>query len=146
MVHDILFDKKTVLLVEDDIAVLQRVESQLYALDVGNVVSVTNLKDAEAALADQQINMALLDVNLQFGETTVDLGWSLTASQIPVVFFSGFNFEDMARATFGHELLEKPISLPRLKAAMLRAILRAPYLATNVVPKKMAGQMARQSG
>ena len=69
-----------------------------------------------------------LDVNLADGMQTVELGHLLAGEGVDVVFMSGFNPEDMARATRGFEFMEKPVSLPRLKAALQRAILRAPVI------------------
>ncbi|MEO1024078.1 MAG: hypothetical protein AAFX07_00815 [Pseudomonadota bacterium] len=83
-------------------------------------------------------------MNLAAGETTIELGWALSGDNIPVVFISGFNAEDMAQLTRGHEFMEKPISLSRLKRALHRAMLRAPSQKQAFGRKKMAGQVARQ--
>ncbi len=144
MFHDMVFTGKTILLVDDDLCVLDQVEAQLCALGVKRVLTATTLGDARDWIAEDVISLALLDVNLQHGETTVDLGWDLARNGLPVVFFSGFNYEAMSRLTRGFELLEKPVSLPRLKAAILRAILRAPHMGDYPTAKKMAGREARQ--
>lgn len=66
----------------------------------------------------------MLDVNLPNGATTIELGGELSERGVSVVFFSGFSVADADDLTRHHEFLEKPLSVPRLKAAMQRAILR----------------------
>ena len=144
MCRDLLLDKTSVLLVEDNVAVARETEQKLYALGFETVEVALTLDDAHALLEEQRFGMALLDINLTRGETTLELGWSLAAELIPIVFFSGFNLEEMTRLTRGHEVLEKPVSVPRLKAAMQRAHLRRHMQASGGGHIKMAGQMARQ--
>lgn len=144
MSEGLLFGGKTILLVEDELVVIEKVERQLMSLGFSHVFGATTLNQAEDYIERESVDIALLDVNLAAGENTIEMGWALTGDNIPVVFFSGFNPEDMARLTRGHEFMEKPISLPRLKAALHRAMLRAPSQSQTFGRKKMAGQMARQ--
>ncbi len=146
MNDDIFFGGKTVLLVEDEAFAAKRISKQLMALGIHDVLFAASLEEARENLDAEAIDIALLDVNLRKGETTIELGWSLSAENVPVVFFSGFNAQEMAHAPRGYAFMEKPVSLPRLKAAMLRAMLRAPSLAPTMARTKMAGQEARQSG
>ncbi len=146
MNDDIFFGGKTVLLVEDEVFAAKMISKQLMALGIQDVLFAASLDEAREHLDAEAIDIALLDVNLRKGETTIELGWSLSAENVPVVFFSGFNAQEMAHATRGHEFMEKPVSLPRLKASMLRAMLRAPSFAPTMARTKMAGQEARQSG
>lgn len=138
------FRDKTVLLVDDDLVAIQKISEQTEALGFKDVLAAHTLSEAIQHVENDKIDLALLDVNLAGCETTIELGWSLSADHIPVVFFSGYNAQDMAAVTRGHEFLEKPISIPRLKAAIHRAILRAPTLAPAMAQIKMAGQVARQ--
>ena len=129
---------------EDELLVAEKVSSQLSALGFAEVLIATTLGQAHGVLERHTVDAAVLDVNLLGNETTIELGWSLTAENVPVVFFSGFNADEMARLTRGHEFMEKPISLSRLKAALQRAMLRVPAQAQSFERKKMAGQQARQ--
>ena len=140
----LLFVGKSVLLVEDELLVVEKVAQQLKSLGFSDVLCATTLNQAEDLLDREHVDIALLDVNLAAGETTIELGWALTGDSIPVVFYSGFNAEDMARLTRGHEFMEKPISLSRRKAALHRAMLRAPARTQTFKRKKMADQTARQ--
>lgn len=144
MSESLHFGGKTVLLVEDELAVAEKVAQQLSLLGFADILSATTLSQAHDVLERWKIDIALLDVNLASNETTIELGWALTGDNIPVVFFSGYNPEDMARLTRGHEFMEKPVSLSRLKAAMHRAMLRAPSQSQTFKHKKMASQVARQ--
>ncbi len=145
MSGNIFFEDKAVLLVEDDLSVAEKVAGQLSSLGYSEVFIATNLRHAQDVLTRNVIDAALLDINLLAGETTFELGWSLSAEGVAVVFFfSGFNAQEMAHATRGYEFMEKPISLPRLKAALQRAILRVASQPPGFMRKKMAGQEARQ--
>lgn len=144
MRDDLQFGDKRILLVEDDLIVVEKVSRQLSLLGFAGVFVATSLIQAEDILEREQIDLAVLDVNMRTGETTIALGWALTAENIPTVFFSGLNPQDMARMTQGHEFMEKPISPSRLRAALHRAMLRAPSQAQSFKDKKMAGQSARQ--
>ena len=128
MVEDDIFSGRRVLLVEDDVPLAEHIETLLVTLGYDDVFLATSLGDAEEIAACEDIDLALLDVNLADGMQTVSLGHSLASEGIRVVFMSGFNPEDMARATRGYEFMEKPISLSRLKATLQRAILRAPVV------------------
>ena len=139
-----LFTGRKILLVEDELVVAEKASQQLIALGFEEVFIATTLSQAYDTLARDRIDAALLDVNLLGDETTVELGWSLAADGVPIVFFSGFNADEMVRLTRGHEFMEKPISLSRLKAALHRAALRIPSHAQQIQNKKMAGQTARR--
>lgn len=144
MTTNILFDDKTVLLVEDDLVVAENVAGDLNALGFLDVLTATTLSQSQEILENNSIDVAVLDVNLMGGKTTHDLAWALAADGVPVLFFSGVNADEIARSTRGHEFMEKPISLPRLKAALQRAIVRSPGQPHHFVDKKMAGRSARQ--
>ncbi len=144
MSQDVSFNGKTVLLVEDELFLAEKISGQLATLGVGEVLTAVNLAEAAEHLGAEQIDLALLDVNLPKGETTIELGLSLARDEVPVVYFSGVSATDIERLSRKFEFLEKPLSVPRLKASMQRAMLRATSLAPARSAKKMAGQEARQ--
>lgn len=144
MSQHIFFAGKTVLLVEDDLFSAEKLRKQLKALGFGQVLMALDLEDAQGYVDTVPIDAALLDVNLADGETTFELGLGLSSNDVPVVFYSGYNPETVVKVIRGREFMEKPISLPRLKAAMLRAILRSAPASSNGAQTKMAGQEARQ--
>lgn len=127
-----LLTGKCVLLVEDEVSIVGHLEELLGTLGYREIYFTTNLEDAEQIAASEVLDVAILDVNLANGMQTIDLGRSLAKRGVRILFMSGFNAEDMARATRGFEFVEKPLSLPRLKAALQRAFVRRP--ATMPVP------------
>lgn len=124
MKAELLFAEKTILLVEDEIILAERLVGMLKTLGCLDVLFAANLEDAEEIIETEPVDLALLDVNMADGMLTVDLGWALADRGASVVFMSGFNPEEMARATRGFEFLAKPVSLPRLKSALNRSLLR----------------------
>ena len=129
-----------VLVVEDDVSVAERIEGQLGTLGYKDVFFASDLEDAEQIVAEEDLAVALLDVNLRDGFQTVVLGRELAQQGIRVLFMSGFNAEDMSRATRGFEFIEKPLSLSRLKAALQRAFVRTPVF--NRIPSEPSSHTA----
>ncbi len=127
---------KCILLVEDEISIVGHLEELLGKLGYREIFFATNLTDAEQITATETLDVAILDVNLGGGVQTVDLGRALAKKGVRILFMSGFNAEDMARATRGFEFVEKPLSLPRLKAALQRAFVRRPVTSRNAQPKE----------
>ena len=125
------FSGKCILLVEDEVAFAERMEGLLMTLGYNKVFVVTTLEDAIDISSSEILDVALLDVNLRDGLQTVGLGRQLAKQGVRVLFMSGFNAEEMARATRGFEFVEKPLSLSRLKAALLRAFVRVPCTETH---------------
>lgn len=128
---NITLQDKKVLVVEDELFLAEKLSEQLSILGVKDILMATNLGDAERLVEDDQVDMALLDVNLPNGETTSELGKNLAAENVPVVFFSGYNVDSVVRKASAHEFLQKPLSLPRLKASMHRAVVRASGVQTH---------------
>ncbi|MCG6882956.1 MAG: response regulator [Silicimonas sp.] len=144
MAKETTLEGRTALLVEDELFLADKISSQLVALGFKDVFTATTVEEALQHIENEQIGLALLDVNLSNEETTIELGWSLSGDQVPVVFYSGMNAGEMKKKARGHEFIVKPLSLPRLKAAIHRAVLRAPTRKPDAAQKKMTGHEARQ--
>jgi DNA-binding response OmpR family regulator len=119
---------KCVLLVEDDVSLANDLENLLGTLGYNDIYFASDLMEAQKIAATEKLDVALLDVNLGGGIKTVELGRSLARKGVRILFMSAFNAEDMAMATRGFEFVEKPLSLPRLKAALQRAFVRRPLI------------------
>ncbi|NNE87377.1 MAG: response regulator [Silicimonas sp.] len=126
-----IFDVGTVLVVEDDVLAAETLIDKLAVLGYQDTMLATDLLQADQIINSQKIDLALLDVKLAKGARTIELGRALSALGIRVVFMSGFNRIDMARATQGFEFIEKPISLSRLKATLQRAVIREPFVVSQ---------------
>ena len=118
---------KCILLAEDENCCFKLIDRHLTVLGFNDVFVATNLMDAEKIAHSKTPDIALVNVNLNKGFRFVELGRTLATSGIPVLFMSGLNLKETAMATRGFELVEKPLSLPRLKAALHRTMLRANY-------------------
>ena len=134
MNDDALLTGKCVLLVEDEVSIVGHLEELLGTLGYREIFFATNLADAEQIAEFEAIDVAILDVNLEGGTNTIELGRGLARKGVRVLFMSGFNGEEMSRATRGFEFVEKPLSLPRLKAALQRAFVRRPITAAKSQP------------
>ena len=128
MKYDGALTGKCVLLVEDDVSLANDLQNLLGTLGYRDVFFATDLTDAQQIAAAEKLDVALLDVNLGGGIKTVELGRSLAKKGVRILFMSAYNAEEMAMATRGFEFVEKPLSLPRLKAALQRAFLRRPVI------------------
>ena len=126
MNYEDIFDVGTVLVVEDDVLAAETLIDKLAVLGHHDALLATDLKQADQIILTKKIDLALLDVKLAKGARTIELGRALSAQGVRVVFMSGFNRVEMARATQGFEFIEKPISLSRLKATLQRAVIRGP--------------------
>jgi DNA-binding NtrC family response regulator len=126
MNYEDIFDVGTILVVEDDVLAAETLIDKLATLGHQDTFLATDLEQASQLLTAQKFDLALLDVKLAKGARTIELGRALSQQGVRVVFMSGFNRIEMARATQGFEFIEKPISLSRLKATLQRAVIRAP--------------------
>lgn len=125
---------KCILLVEDEVSIVGHLEELLGTLGYREIFFAANLADAEQIAGTENLDVAILDVNLGQGEQTIELGRALARKGVRILFMSGFNAKDMARATRGFEFVEKPLSLPRLKAALQRAFVRRPVFGHRTEP------------
>ncbi len=119
---------KCILLVEDDVSLASDLENLLGTLGYNDIYFASDLTEAQKIAAAEKLDVALLDVNLGGGIKTVELGRHLAKKGVRILFMSAFNAEEMAMATRGFEFVEKPLSLPRLKAALQRAFVRRPMI------------------
>ena len=116
---------KCILLAEDENCCSKLIDRYLTVLGFSDVLVATNLIDAEKIAQSKIPDIALVNVNLNEGFGFVELGRTVATRGIPVLFMSALNLKETAMATRGFELVEKPLSLPRLKAALHRTMLRA---------------------
>lgn len=129
MISDLFLQAKSVLLVEDELFVAEKISTQLETLGVGRVLMALDLAKAHSFVRNEHVDIAVLDVNLRDGQTSVSFGLELSSNNVPVVFISGVSTLETKELAGQFEFLEKPLSVPRLKAAMHRAVLRAANLA-----------------
>ena len=111
---------RTVMLVEDEAIVALAVNDSLTDLGFSVIGPFSRVSDACRALQENQVDAAILDINLD-GEMVYSLAELLTARKIPFVFATGYGAESI-EARFEHiPILQKPIEKDMLTRVFMRA-------------------------
>jgi PAS domain S-box-containing protein len=110
----------SVMLVEDEAIVALAVNDSLTDLGFSVIGPFTRVSDACRALQDQQVDAAILDVNLD-GEMVYSLAEMLKDRKIPFVFATGYGAESID-SRFEHiPVLPKPIEKNMLRRVFVRS-------------------------
>ncbi len=110
----------SIMLVEDEAIVALAVNDSLTDMGFSVVGPFSRISDACRALQDNQVDAAILDVNLA-GETVYSLAEMLTARKIPFVFATGYGAESI-KSRFEHiPVLQKPIEKDMLTRVFVRS-------------------------
>lgn len=110
-----------VLYVEDEPLIAMDGEAMLREIGFDDVVVALTLADAQAAIDTQGFDLALMDINLGSGETSMPIAATLSERGTRVVFASGYNSSaGIATSSYGARV-EKPFD----KSMLLRAVLAA---------------------
>ena len=103
-------DGRKVLILEDEALINFDLTMTVEDFGAREVVSVYNIRQAEAAIADQTFDLAVLDLNLPDGDST-GVAEKLNAGRVPIVFYSGHGERSNIEDRFpGAEFLAKPAS------------------------------------
>lgn len=109
----------SIMLVEDEAIVALAVNDALTDMGFSVVGPFSRISDACRALRDNQVDAAILDINLA-GETVYSLAEMLTSRKIPFVFATGYGAESI-EARFEHiAVLQKPIEKEMLTRVFVR--------------------------
>ena len=109
----------SVMLVEDEAIVALAVNDSLTDMGFSVIGPFSRVSDACRALQDNQVDAAILDINLD-GEMVYSLAEMLTARKIPFVFATGYGAESI-EARFEHiPVLQKPIEKEMLTRVFVR--------------------------
>jgi two-component sensor histidine kinase/CheY-like chemotaxis protein len=109
----------SIMLVEDEAIVALAVNDALTDMGFSVVGPFSRISDAYRALRDNQVDAAILDINLA-GETVYSLAEMLTSRKIPFVFATGYGAESI-EARFEHiAVLQKPIEKEMLTRVFVR--------------------------
>jgi len=109
--------RRTVLVVEDEPLIAMMIVDMLE--DLGHTVSASaqDVDQAMAALADEKIDLALLDVNLGSG-TSLAIAEHCFSRDLGVIFLTGYQAADLPEACKGRPVLTKPFTLEELQAVL----------------------------
>jgi len=110
---------KRILLVEDEYLVAALAEDMLDELGAVVVGPAYKMQDGIALAEREAIDAALLDVNIN-GERSDAIAEALTARNIPFVLATGYG--ERVNKKGDPPVLDKPYSLDKLAAALLRAM------------------------
>lgn len=111
-----------VMIVEDEALVAMVVADALTELGYSVLGPFSRPVDALAAISDQEIDAAILDVNLA-GEMVYPLADVLVGRGVPIVFVTGYGIESIDRRFADFPILQKPIE---------RQLLQNMFVAANV--------------
>lgn len=116
-----------VLVVEDEFLIAMEVEDLLGEAGHEVVGPVADVEAALALIARQDIDAAVLDVNLGDGATTVRVAAELARRRIGFVLSTGYRQQDLA-ADYGADVpvIQKPIESQRLLEALSRIAAQDP--------------------
>lgn len=107
-----------VLLVEDESMVLMLLEDLIAGMGYEVGCSVANVEDALVALEKNEIDVALVDVNLG-GTPSFPIADALAARGIPFVFTTGYGARGLPPEYANFPVLQKPFRPRDLQAALM---------------------------
>lgn len=112
-----LLKGKRLLVVEDEPLLAMELEAELQSLGFSVVGPALTIKDARRLIADEEVDAALLDVNLA-GETSGELAERLQEKVVPFAFLTGYGREGLPSGFQDAEIIPKPVVQARLIAAI----------------------------
>lgn len=111
---------KRILYLEDEAIIALDTTDTLRDLGFATIDLCHSLEMAEAALNSGMPDLALLDVNLSHGRTSLDLGRRLREAGVPVVFATGYSAESLPLDSAA-VVVEKPLTPVALEKALEQA-------------------------
>lgn len=98
-----------VMIIEDEGIVAMLLEDMLSGLGHQVVASASNIEGATKLVADAQIDLAILDVNLN-GHHTYSIAETLTSRGIPFIFATGYGNAGLKPEWRTAKVLQKPFT------------------------------------
>jgi CheY-like chemotaxis protein len=119
-----LLSGRRLLVVEDELMILIRIEDMLADLGCETVAAATASK-ALTLISEQQFDAAMLDVNLG-GEKTFAVADALIACGVPFLFATGYVGDDIRSRYIDRPMLRKPFRPHHLADALARLLASTP--------------------
>jgi len=113
-----------IMVVEDEALVAMIVSDALVDLGYSVVGPFSRAADAVAAIRNEEVDAAILDINLG-GELVYPLAQQLTDHKVPFMFITGYGTESIDGRFADVPVLQKPIERPMLQRILVRS---------NVIP------------
>jgi len=108
---------RRVLLVEDEMLVAWLLQDMLADLGCAVVGPAARVNQALAIIAAEQVDLAVLDINLN-GQTSYAIADALTARGVPFVFSTGYAKDRLAEDYRAFPVLQKPFHESELGRAL----------------------------
>jgi CheY-like chemotaxis protein len=112
---------KRVLVVEDELLVALLIEDVLNDENCYVIGPITNLSEAISAARTEDVDVALLDVNLR-GEKVYPVAEILAQRDIPFLFLSGYGPDAIPRDRPEWRMCSKPFRAERLIASLVETL------------------------
>lgn len=106
-----------VLVVEDEFLIAMELQETLERLGIEVVGPVGRLAEAIASAATENLDGALLDVNLSTG-TSAEIAKTLQMRGIPFIFITGYDHNTLSADLDSAPRLAKPLDECRLRGAL----------------------------
>ena len=116
------FTNLHVLYLEDEPLIAFDTADSLSELGFTNVKSVYKLKAAERAAEASRFDLAVLDINVDRKQTSLELGKALLDQGTRVVFASGNSYDAKRLRADGSLFLDKPFSQQQLRTVLEEAL------------------------
>jgi two-component SAPR family response regulator len=110
-----------IMIVEDEALVAISLSVLLTELGFGVVGPYSKVTEGMAALKDEAVHFAILDINLG-GEFVYPLADILRDAHVPFVFVTGYCKENVDRRFLNVEILQKPIEREMLQHFLTRSL------------------------
>jgi DNA-binding response OmpR family regulator len=111
---------RRILVVEDEYLLASALAEWLELMDMSVVGPAASIADALSLIARENIDFAIVDVNLR-GTMSFPVAEALAARGVPFVFASGYGDASLLERFPGAVTCRKPYDLRQLEAAILAA-------------------------
>lgn len=119
-----MLDGLTVLYLEDEVLVAMDTADHLKSLDPDHVEVVHRLDKAREKVGETSFDIALLDINVDRGQTSIEFGRELAAKGTAVIFASASSEAAATLRAEGFHFIDKPFSLFHLSDTVKQAVAR----------------------
>ena len=119
MTKTTLIDTLSILYLEDEPLISLDTSEFLNELGFEVVVTTFKLKTALEAASERKFDVALLDINVDKGQTSFELGKELVSAGSVVMFASGNSIDAPRLRAQGYRFIDKPFNRMSLKTEIL---------------------------
>ena len=125
MAHAECLDR-SVLYLEDEILIALDVSHLLGEVGFCEISVAHKLRDAWAAIDGKKFDLALLDINVDKNQSSIELGERLMSCGTPVIFVSGSGPERENLLNRGFRFIDKPFSNKALQSQISAVLSETP--------------------